>query len=77
MLGWHVRNWSADLPAIKRALETEVGKIYDGDSARALAALGDAVLTDADVRIVRSRLDEMSLEPVGEPEWWVGLTPQP
>lgn len=42
MLGWHVRNWSEDLPAIKQALETEAGKIHDGDSARALAELGDA-----------------------------------
>ncbi|MFF1416769.1 hypothetical protein [Streptomyces sp. NPDC058280] len=72
MLGWHVRNWSQDLPAIKQALETELGKIHDGDSAQALAELGDAVLTDADIRMMRSRLGEMGLRPVGEPAWWVG-----
>lgn len=72
MLGWHVRNWSEDLPAIKQALETKVGKIHDGDSARALAELGDAVLTDADIRMMRSRLGQMSLQPIGGPAWWHG-----
>ncbi|MFC5197923.1 hypothetical protein [Streptomyces kaempferi] len=72
MLGWHVRNWSRDLPAIKQALETKVGKIHDGDSARAFAELGDAVLTDADIRMMRSSLGEMSLQLIGEPAWWIG-----
>ncbi|MBT2488925.1 hypothetical protein J7E96_10390 [Streptomyces sp. ISL-96] len=72
MLGWHVRNWSQDLPAIKMALETQLGEIHDGDSARAFAALGDAVLTNADIRKVRRRLGEMGLDPIGEPAWSAG-----
>ncbi|MGW6648871.1 hypothetical protein AMK23_19595 [Streptomyces sp. CB02130] len=69
MLGWPVRNWSADLPAIKQALETEVGKIHDRDSARALASLGDAVLTEEEIRSLRRKLAELRLEPVGNPAW--------
>ncbi|WP_405779865.1 hypothetical protein [Streptomyces sp. NBC_00859] len=72
MLGWHVRNWSEDLPAIKQALETEVGEIHDGHAVRALAALGDAVFTEADIRMIRSRLGQRSLQPVGNPAWGVG-----
>lgn len=72
MLGWHVRNWSEDLPAIKQALETEVGEIHDGHAVRALAALGDAVFTEADIRMIRSRLGQRSLQPVGNPAWGLG-----
>ncbi|MFD6821468.1 hypothetical protein ACFWC5_13975 [Streptomyces sp. NPDC060085] len=70
MLGWHVRNWSVDLPAIKKALEAEVGEIHDDDSAHALASLGDAVLTDEDIRSMRRKLAELGLGPVGDPAWW-------